>query len=122
MRQRRDGKDYPPGRLAELTESSNDRIPSAFIITGPNIASQDLLFGQLSETLQASTSCKFVRLRSSEVSTLKATLKKVIRDVTAKVSDDDDDDLHVGIGQDVSYLVYQISAFSFFPGPKISRL
>ena len=28
------------------------KIPSAFILTGPNIASQDLLFEQLSETLQ----------------------------------------------------------------------
>lgn len=66
-----------------------------------------MLFQQLSETLQASTPSKFVRLRSSEASTLKATLKKIIRDVTAKVSDDDDDDLQVGNGQDVSDLRLQ---------------
>jgi origin recognition complex subunit 3 len=83
---------------------SGDRIPSAFIITGPNIASQDLLFQQLSETLQQTTSSKFVGLRSSEASTLKATLKKIIRDVTAKVSTDEDDDLQVGDGREVSYL------------------
>lgn len=93
---------WVPRSAHELTGSSDDKIPSAFIITGPNIASQDLLFGQLSETLQASTSNKFVRLRSSEAMTLKATLKKIIRDVTAKVSDEDDDDLQVGNGQEVS--------------------
>lgn len=82
---------------------SGDRIPSAFIITGPNIASQDLLFQQLSDALQQATPSKFVRLRSSEASTLKATLKKIIRDVTAKVSDEEDDDLHVGDGGNVSF-------------------
>jgi hypothetical protein len=83
---------------------SGDRIPSAFIITGPNIASQDLLFQQLSETLEQTTSSKFVGLRSSEASTLKATLKKIIRDVTAKASTDEDDDLEVSDGREVSYL------------------
>ncbi|KAM5373823.1 hypothetical protein ACJZ2D_006785 [Fusarium nematophilum] len=88
-----------------------DRIPSAFIITGPNIASQDLLFQQLSETLQETTPSKFVRLRSSETSTLKATLKKIIRDVTAKVSDEEDDDLQVGDGREGRrYLDYDLEA------------
>lgn len=55
----------------------------------------------MSETLQRSTPSRFVRLRSSEASTLKATLKKIIRDVTARVSDDEDDDLEVGDGREV---------------------
>ncbi|CAM1507191.1 Fc.00g068320.m01.CDS01 [Cosmosporella sp. VM-42] len=96
-----------------------DQVPSAFIITGPNIASQDLLFEQLSETLQQSTPSKFVRLRSSEASTLKTTLKKIIRDVTSKVSDDDDDDLQVGNGQDGRrYLDYDLEALYAFIKPQ----
>ncbi|KAG6008948.1 hypothetical protein E4U21_003498 [Claviceps maximensis] len=60
-----------------------DQIPSAFIVTGPNLASQDLLFEQLSEFLPRSHSpSKFVRLKSSEAITLKAALKKTIRDAT----------------------------------------
>jgi origin recognition complex subunit 3 len=81
-----------------------DRIPAAFVITGPNTASQDLLFEQLSERLQQSTSSKFLRMRSSDAVTLKAALKKVIRDVTASLIQDDDDDLQ--IGQQVSRKIH----------------
>ncbi|KAG6041582.1 hypothetical protein E4U41_003478 [Claviceps citrina] len=75
-----------------------DQIPAAFIITGPNIASQDLLFEQLSESLrQQSPTSRFVRLQSSEASTLKAALKKTIRDATASAGDaDEEDDLQIG--------------------------
>ncbi|KAG4294691.1 origin recognition complex subunit 3 [Fusarium proliferatum] len=98
---------------------SGDRIPSAFIITGPNIASQDLLFQQLSETLQQTTSSKFVGLRSSEASTLKATLKKIIRDVTAKASTDEDDDLEVSDGREGRrYLDYDLEALYAFIKPQ----
>lgn len=73
-------------------KNSIEKIPSAFLITGPNIASQELLFDQLSETLQSTTQGRFVRLRSSEAGTLKSVLKKVIRSVTAKLEEDDDED------------------------------
>ncbi|UZP33679.1 hypothetical protein NXS19_001495 [Fusarium pseudograminearum] len=52
--------------VKDAVTDSGDRVPSAFIITGPNIASQDLLFQQLSETLQQTTPSKFVGLRSSK--------------------------------------------------------
>ncbi|KAG5984929.1 hypothetical protein E4U55_002511 [Claviceps digitariae] len=69
-----------------------EQIPSAFIITGPNIASQDLLFEQLSECLPRSyPPSKFVRLKSSEAMTLKAALKKTIRDATTSAADADRD-------------------------------
>ncbi|XEU98733.1 hypothetical protein FSHL1_004020 [Fusarium sambucinum] len=101
--------------VEDAVTDSGDRIPSAFIITGPNIASQDLLFQQLSETLQQTTPSKFVGLRSSEASTLKAALKKVIRDVTAKVSDDEDDDLPVGDGlEGRRHLGYDLEALHAF--------
>ncbi|KAF4824055.1 Origin recognition complex subunit 3 [Colletotrichum tropicale] len=67
------------------------KIPAAFVITGPNIASQDLLFEQLSETLQETTRSKFVRLKSSEASNIKAALKKIIEDATSRGSLDDED-------------------------------
>ncbi|KAL0938960.1 origin recognition complex subunit [Colletotrichum truncatum] len=70
---------------------SQHKIPAAFVITGPNIASQDLLFEQLSETLQESTRSKFVRLKSSEAPNLKAALKKIIEDATSRGSLDDED-------------------------------
>lgn len=76
------------------------KIPSAFIITGANIASQDMLFEQLSDRLQDQAEAKVVRLRSGDASNLKATLKKIIRDVTARASEDEDD-LDVAVGKDV---------------------
>lgn len=81
---------------------SNDKIPSAFIITGPNIDSQSLLFEQISETLQQSSQSKFIRLRSTETSTVKAALKKIIRDATSRSGGPDDEDLQVAAGPDVS--------------------
>ncbi|KAF4961125.1 hypothetical protein FSARC_10247 [Fusarium sarcochroum] len=105
--------------IKDAETDCGDRIPSAFIITGPNIASQDLLFQQLSETLQETTSSKFVGLRSTEASTLKATLKKIIRDVTARVSDDEDDDLQVGDGREGRrYLDYDLEALHAFIKPQ----
>ena len=77
-----------------------DKIPSAFIITGPNIASQDLLFDQLSEALQTRAKSATVRLRSGDASNLKAVLKKIIHDVTASTADEGDD-LEVAVGKDV---------------------
>ncbi|KAJ2994767.1 hypothetical protein NUW58_g1465 [Xylaria curta] len=67
-----------------------DKIPSAFIITGPNIASQDLLFEQLSETLQHEANAHVVRLRSGDASNLRAVLRKMIHDIVSKESTDGD--------------------------------
>ncbi|GAW22950.1 hypothetical protein ANO14919_124970 [Xylariales sp. No.14919] len=70
------------------------KIPSAFIITGPNIASQDLLFEQLSETLQHEARAQVVRLRSGDASNLRAVLRKIIHDIISKdAADGDESDL-----------------------------
>ncbi|WYZ34771.1 hypothetical protein EsH8_I_001047 [Colletotrichum jinshuiense] len=94
---------------------SRSKIPSAFITTGPNIASQDLLFEQLSETLEESTRSKFVRLKSSEASNLKAALKKIIEDATSRGSLDDED-AEIAFGQDgrkfLNYDLEGLYAFS----------
>lgn len=84
-----------------------EKIPAAFIITGPNMASQDLLFEQLAGSLPheapAAATAKYVRIRAAEAPNLKATLKKIIRDATSRVSDGEDaEDAEVSVGQDVS--------------------
>lgn len=77
------------------------KIPAALIVTGPNIASQDLLFEQLVERLGDVVQGRCVRLRSAEAPNLKATLKKIIRDVT-KQRPSSGDDAELAVGQDVS--------------------
>ncbi|KAI1759749.1 origin recognition complex subunit 3 N-terminus-domain-containing protein [Hypoxylon sp. FL1150] len=90
--------------------ASTDKIPSAFIITGPNLASQDLLFEQFSETLQSQADAKVVRLRSGDASNLKAVLKKIIHDVTAREADDEND-LELAMDKDGrKYLNYDLEA------------
>ncbi|KAK6079779.1 origin recognition complex subunit [Seiridium cupressi] len=93
-----------------IQESPNrddqDKIPSGFIVTGANIASQELLFEQVSETLQACADAKVVRLRSADASNLKAALKKIIHDVTARATGEGDD-LEVAIGKDVCLMSAQ---------------
>ncbi|UNI15075.1 Origin recognition complex subunit 3 [Purpureocillium takamizusanense] len=99
--------------VAAAGSECDDQIPAAFIITGPNIASQDLLFEQLSETLQLVSASRFVRLRSAEAASLKAALKRTIRGAAASAGggDDDEDSLQVGTGQDGrKYLDYDLEA------------
>ncbi|KAK0730679.1 origin recognition complex subunit 3 N-terminus-domain-containing protein [Lasiosphaeris hirsuta] len=94
-------------------EGEKDKIPAGFIITGPNIASQDLLFEQLAETLCKGSQTRFVRLRSAEAPNLKATLRKIIRDATVRVTGDNEegDDVEVSVGQDGRrYLDYDLEA------------
>jgi origin recognition complex subunit 3 len=57
-------------------------VPTGFIVTGPNIASQGLLFQQLSERLKTEVNGPVVTLRSGGASNLKASLKQLIRDAT----------------------------------------
>ena len=89
-----DSRDVSPG--------CREKIPAGFIITGPNIASQDLLFEQLAEDVRDQG--RFVRMRAAEVPHVKAALKKIIRDATARTADEDEEgmDAEVSAGQDVS--------------------
>ncbi|TVY64314.1 Origin recognition complex subunit [Lachnellula suecica] len=85
--------------LAEVTSFVNDptnedneddeRVPASFIVTGPNIASQSLLFSQLSARLKEEINGPVVTLHSGDASNLKAVLKQLIRDVTNQASDDE---------------------------------
>lgn len=101
--------------VKEANSECGDKIPSAFIITGPNIASQDLLFEQLSDSLQRSSPSKFIRLRSSEATNLKNALKKIIQDATSKtLVVDGEEDLQLGQGSRRRYLPYDLEALHVF--------
>ncbi|KAK3299014.1 origin recognition complex subunit 3 N-terminus-domain-containing protein [Chaetomium fimeti] len=100
--------------LQQAAEVETDKIPAGFIITGPNIASQDLLFEQLAERLCTAARARFVRLRASEAPHLKAALKKIIRDATARAADEDDDvDAEVMQGGR-KYLDYDLESLHVF--------
>lgn len=78
------------------------KIPAGLIVTGPNIASQDLLFEQLAERLGDDVvQGRCVRLRAAEAPNLKTTLKKIIWDVTRQKANDDDD-AELAVGKDAS--------------------
>ncbi|KAL6906819.1 origin recognition complex subunit 3 N-terminus domain-containing protein [Trichoderma evansii] len=103
--------------VTEAKSECGDKIPSAFIITGPNIASQDLLFEQLSDSLQKSSPSRFIRLRSSEATNLKNALKKIIQDATSKtLVVDGEEDLQLGQGSNRRYLPYDLEALHEFLG------
>ena len=84
---------------------NSDKIPTAFIVTGPNIASQKLLFEQLSEDLGDICRGRFVRIQSAEAPNLKSTLKKIIRDVTARATEDEDEQV-LAVRHDVSSAIH----------------
>ncbi|KJK77760.1 hypothetical protein H634G_06727 [Metarhizium anisopliae BRIP 53293] len=95
-----------------------DQIPSAFVVTGPNIASQGLLFEQLSETLGQQSASRFVRLKSSEAVTLKAALKKTIRDAMAMTGDAEDEEMQIDEAPNGRrYLEYDLEALEAFIKP-----
>jgi origin recognition complex subunit 3 len=80
------------GNFTEGTERGTERVPTGFIVTGPNIASQSLLFKQLSTRLKAEIHGPIVTLRSGDASNLKAVLKQLIRDATNQKLDDNEEE------------------------------
>lgn len=85
-------------------QHANAKVPSAFIITGANVATQSLLFDQLADTLRERADARVVTLRSADASNLKAALRKIIRHATARLADvgADDDDNDVAVANNVS--------------------
>jgi origin recognition complex subunit 3 len=74
------------GKLRQIR--NNDQIPAGLIVTGPNIASQELLFSQIAERLTSKTHRTVIVLRSGDASNLKTVLRKLIRDATNQKEDD----------------------------------
>ncbi|KAK4237850.1 origin recognition complex subunit 3 N-terminus-domain-containing protein [Achaetomium macrosporum] len=100
--------------LHQAAEAETGKITAGFIITGPSIASQDLLFEQLAERLCTASQPRFVRLRASEAPNLKVALKKIIQDATARAPDAGDD-LNAEVSQGGrKFLNYDLEALHVF--------
>jgi origin recognition complex subunit 3 len=84
-------------------------------VTGPNIASQGLLFQQLSVRLKEEINGPIVTLRSGDASNLKAVLKQLIRDSTNQRSEDED----LSHEQDVSNFIQSKLRDSYKQGRKL---
>ncbi|TLD13384.1 uncharacterized protein PgNI_04924 [Pyricularia grisea] len=111
--------DQHSGAGTTSRSSDDDGIPAAFIVTGPNVSSQDLLFSQLDERLRADGGgAGFVRVGSGEAANLKAVLKKIIRGVCAcrpGEGEAGDDDLElVTASSRRKYLDYDLEALHVF--------
>ncbi len=82
---------------------NSNTVPAGFIVTGPNIASQSLLFSQLSARLKEEINGPIVTMRSGDASSLKAALKQLIRDATNQSSVDDEENEGMRHEQGVGY-------------------
>ncbi|KAK0633436.1 origin recognition complex subunit 3 N-terminus-domain-containing protein [Immersiella caudata] len=89
--------------------AAREKIPAGFIITGPNIAGQELLFEQLGEEL-AKGGARVVRIRSGEGVNLKAVLKKIVKDAGSFDAEDGDGEGQVGRKGGRKYLDYDLEA------------
>ena len=92
------------GFISKSNVLNSDTVPAGFIVTGPNIASQGLLFKQVSERLKTEINGPIVTLRSGDASNLKASLKQLIRDATKQRFTVEEDE-GVPFEQDVSALL-----------------
>ncbi|KAK0672892.1 putative origin recognition complex subunit 3 [Cercophora samala] len=94
------------------------RVPAGFIITGPNIAGQDLLFGQLGDALrETGEGVRFVRLRAGEVGNLKGGLKRIVREgmnTGEKEGEEGEEQVRVGGRNGRRYLDYDLEALRVF--------
>jgi origin recognition complex subunit 3 len=90
------------------------------IVTGPNIASQELLFSQLAERLKSHIHGPVVILRSTDASNLKTLLKKVIRDATNQ-KEDEEDELQM-TSKDVSALKLLVGYLLICVGSETAQL
>ncbi|CZS94593.1 hypothetical protein WAI453_013319 [Rhynchosporium graminicola] len=79
---------------ASYSKRQAEKVPTGFVVTGPNITSQGLLFNQLAAHLKSEVNGPVVILRSGDASNLKAILKQLLRDATnQKLSMNDDEDI-----------------------------
>lgn len=83
----------------------SNKVLTGFIVTGPNIASQSLLFNQLSERLKDEINGPVVTIRSGDASNLKAVLKQLIHDATNQRLPMDEDDERVPFERNVRFML-----------------
>ena len=68
-------------------------IPTGLIVAGPSIASHGPFFDRLGRKIKKETNSTYVLLTSGDCPNLKSLLKNLIKKVTSRVDDDDEDDL-----------------------------
>ncbi|KAI9048216.1 hypothetical protein LZ554_008011 [Drepanopeziza brunnea f. sp. 'monogermtubi'] len=85
---------------AKQVDTDSSHLATGFVVTGPNITSQGLLFSQLSTRLREEANGPVVVLRSGDASNLKAVLKKLIRDATNQDSGEDHEDESIASQRD----------------------
>ena len=92
-------------------------------MTGPNIASQELLFSQLAEQIKAESNCHsiVVNLRSGDATNLKAILKKIIRDATNEEHEDEDSPLPASTNEEQKLLNYDLQILHNYLGTSTPR-
>ncbi|KAI1006129.1 hypothetical protein K3495_g2092 [Podosphaera aphanis] len=78
------------GFLYASAQLESTQIPTGFVTTGPNFASQELIFRQILNRLKPDTKNPVVTIRSADATNLKSVLKQIIRDAVTPIIDDDD--------------------------------
>lgn len=68
-------------------------IPTGLVVAGPSIASHGPFFVRLGQRIKSDTNSTYVVLTSGECPNLKTLLKNLIKKITSRVEDDDDDDV-----------------------------
>lgn len=68
-------------------------IPTGLIIAGPSIASHGPFFSRLGQKIRNDTDSAYAVLTSGESSNLKTLLKNLIRKITSRAEDDEEDEL-----------------------------
>jgi origin recognition complex subunit 3 len=84
------------GFISASSETPNEQrfpIPTGLIVAGPSIASHGPFFERLGRRVRDDTNSAYVVLTSGESPNLKTLLKNLIRKVTSRTEDDDDEDV-----------------------------
>lgn len=68
-------------------------IPTGLIIAGPSIASHGPFFERLGRRVKNDTNSAYAVLTSAESPNLKTLLKNLIKKLTSRIEDDDDDEI-----------------------------
>ena len=100
-----------------------ESIPTGLIVTGPNIASQELLFSQLAQRIKKESDGHsiVVNLRSGDAPNLKASLKKIIRDATNEEHDEEDSRLPASPNEAQKLLNYDLQILHNYLGTSTCR-
>ncbi|KAF2634953.1 origin recognition complex subunit [Massarina eburnea CBS 473.64] len=78
---------------APVENAPQTSIPTGLVVAGPSIASHGPFFARLGRSIRDETNSAYVVLTSAESPNLKTLLKNLIKRVTSRIEEDDDDDI-----------------------------